>query len=73
MKEGNHRITTAIDEGYTHLPVAVFLIKDNLIHEGNGLHFVDAKEIVKWEKIKNWVKKEQINPTLILDNSLFSN
>lgn len=70
LESGNHRIKTAIEDGYTHLPVAVQIIKDNLLNEGNGTHYTNAKEIVNWNKIIRCPYPYQVNPIDILDNNL---
>jgi hypothetical protein len=70
LESGNHRITTAIADGYTHLPVAVQVIKRNLLEKGNGLHFFDAKDIVDWTKIIKCPYPYQISPKKIFNNDI---
>ena len=71
LESGNHRIKTAIADGYTHLPVAIQIIKRSLLEKGNGFHFFDAKDIVRWEHIIRCPYPYQLEPKLILDIKLF--
>ena len=66
LESGNHRIKTAIKDGYTHLPIAILVIKDILLNEGNGTHYVDAKEIVNWNEIIKCPYPYQVDPKKIL-------
>lgn len=71
LESGNHRIKTAIQDGYTHLPAAVLVIKPSLINEGNGTHNTDAKDIVNWDNVIRCPYPYQVNPKDVLDNKLF--
>lgn len=70
LESGNHRIKTAIKDGYTHLPVAVIIIKDNLLNEGNGLHFTNASDLVNWDNIIRCPYPYQVDPKTVLNSSL---
>ena len=69
LESGNHRVNNAIKEGYTHLPVAILIIKDNLLEIGNGKHYIDATHIVKWSNIIKCNYPYQVDPRDILHNS----
>jgi hypothetical protein len=71
LESGNHRIKTAIEDGYTHLPCAVQVIQREFLEEGNGTHFYDAKDIIHWEKLVKCPYPYQINPLEIIKKDIF--
>lgn len=74
LESGNHRIKNAIEDGYTHLPVALFVIKDNWLNEGNGTHFArdDDSEIIDWESLVKCPYPYQIDPRDFLPKHLIN-
>lgn len=71
LESGNHRIKVAIEDGYTHLPAAILVLKGNIIHEGNGLHNFDANKIVNWCNLVKCPYPYQVNPKLVLGDHLY--
>lgn len=70
LESGNHRIKTAIQSGYTHLPVSIIVIQENLLSKVNGEHFFNAISIVNWDNVIRCVYPYQINPRKVLSSDL---
>ncbi len=67
LESGNHRIQTAIQDGYTHLPVALQVIKGDLLNPVNGLHKVDADSLIYWDKTIKCAYPVQYDPSNIIN------
>lgn len=70
LESGNHRIKTAIEDGYTHLPVAILVIKENILNRGNGTHFFDAIDLVKWDSLISSSYPYQVDPRKVIQSNL---
>ena len=75
LESGNHRIKTAIERNYTHLPCAFVLYDKGFFHIGNGDHFynidetiIDVETILKFNKATYPI---YINPKKIIKNNNF--
>jgi hypothetical protein len=71
LESGNHRIKVAIEDGYTHLPTAILVLKGNRIYDGNGLHDYDANNIVNWRNLVRCPYPYQISPEKVLSSKLY--
>tara|TARA_B100002019_G_C21254523_1_gene593068 strand:+ start:1588 stop:2058 length:471 start_codon:yes stop_codon:yes gene_type:complete len=53
LESGNHRIKTAINDGYTHLPCVVFITKKTIFNKGNGEHKFFIGNFLKYNELIN--------------------
>lgn len=66
LESGNHRINTAVADGYSHLPATIQSINDNWLNLRNGSHFFDGAELIDWNIIAKCPCPVGYNPELIL-------
>lgn len=68
LEAGNHRIQEAKKRGYTHLPVAVLVIDEHYLKEGNGKHYYSAEDIVNFKDVLKIPYPYQIQLKSVIKN-----
>lgn len=51
LESGNHRIITAINDGFTHLPCATFITQKTILYEVNGLQSIIIEDFINWNTL----------------------
>lgn len=60
LESGNHRIRSALKNGYTHLPVATFVANDAIAFPINGHHQFLCEDIIHFQNLIPSVYNYQI-------------
>jgi hypothetical protein len=65
LETGNHRIRTAIQDGLTHMPVAVQVVDRGWLSQND--HSTIADKLVRWDRIRPCQYPMQVDPIDVIN------